>query len=170
MPYAAFIVPGMIMLSMFTESIFNASFGIYMPKWSGTIYELLSAPVSSIETVIAYVGAAATKSIAIGLVIFATAHLFIDIQIAHLRKQLEQTGLSLDISERALNQIASEGYDPTFGARPLKRVIQQRVVNPLSRELLKGEFPEGSVVHIDFVDDGFTFARSDEPARESITS
>lgn len=82
-PYAAFIVPGMMMLTMFTESIFNASFGIYMPKWSGTIYELLSAPVSPIETIIAYVGAAATKSIIIGLVIFATAHLFIDVQVAH---------------------------------------------------------------------------------------
>lgn len=82
-PYASFIVPGLIMLSMFTESIFNASFGIYMPKWSGTIYELLSAPVSAFETVIAYVGAAATKSMTIGLVIFATAHLFVDVEIAH---------------------------------------------------------------------------------------
>lgn len=82
-PYGAFIVPGLMMLTMFTESIFNASFGIYMPKWSGTIYELLSAPVSTIETVLAYVGAAATKSILIGLVIFATAHLFVDVQVAH---------------------------------------------------------------------------------------
>ena len=82
-PYAAFIVPGLIMLSMFTESIFNASFGIYMPKWAGTIYELLSAPISPLETVIAYVGAAATKSIAIGLVILATAHFFVDLDIAH---------------------------------------------------------------------------------------
>jgi ABC-2 type transport system permease protein len=82
-PYGAFIVPGMMMLTMFTESIFNASFGIYMPKWSGTIYELLSAPISPIETVIAYVGAAATKSILIGSVIFATAHLFIDVQVMH---------------------------------------------------------------------------------------
>lgn len=82
-PYGAFIVPGLIMLSMFTESIFNASFGIYMPKWSGTIYELLSAPVSAFETVLAYVGAAATKSMLIGLVIFATAHLFVDVQVAH---------------------------------------------------------------------------------------
>ncbi|MFK4794720.1 ABC transporter permease [Sphingobium sp. ZW T5_29] len=80
-PYAAFIVPGLIMMSMFTESIFNASFGIYMPKFSGTIYELLSAPVSAIETVIAYVGAAATKSLAVGVIILITAHLFVDIQI-----------------------------------------------------------------------------------------
>ena len=82
-PYGAFIVPGLIMLSMFTESIFNASFGIYMPKWAGTIYELLSAPVSSLETVLAYVGAAATKSMLLGLVIFATAHLFVDLPIVH---------------------------------------------------------------------------------------
>jgi ABC-2 type transport system permease protein len=81
--YGAFIVPGLMMLTMFTESIFNASFGIYMPKWSGTIYELLSAPISPFETVIAYVGAAATKSILIGSVIFATAHLFVDVQVAH---------------------------------------------------------------------------------------
>ncbi|QUT05318.1 ABC transporter permease [Sphingobium phenoxybenzoativorans] len=82
-PYAAFIVPGMIMLAMFTESIFNASFGIYMPKFTGTIYELLSAPVSAVETVIAYVGAAATKSLIVGFIIFATAHLFVDVQVAH---------------------------------------------------------------------------------------
>jgi len=82
-PYGAFIVPGLMMLTMFTESIFNASFGIYMPKWSGTIYELLSAPVSAIETVIAYVGAAATKSLVIASIIFATAHLFVDVQVAH---------------------------------------------------------------------------------------
>jgi ABC-2 type transport system permease protein len=82
-PYAAFIVPGLIMLSMFTESIFNASFGIYMPKFTGTIYELLSAPVSAVETVIAYVGAAATKSLIVGLIIFVTAHLFVDLHVAH---------------------------------------------------------------------------------------
>jgi ABC-2 type transport system permease protein len=82
-PYGAFIIPGLIMLSMFTESIFNASFGIYMPKWSGTIYELLSAPVSPFETVLAYVGAAATKSTLLGLVILATSTLFVRIDIAH---------------------------------------------------------------------------------------
>ena len=81
--YGAFIVPGLIMLSMFTESIGNASFGIFMPKWSGTIYELSSAPVSPLETVLGYVGAAATKSLAIGLVILATAHLFVAVPIAH---------------------------------------------------------------------------------------
>lgn len=82
-PYAAFIVPGLIMLSMFTESINNASFGIYMPKWVGTIYELNSAPVSPLETILGYIGAAATKSLSIGVVIFATAHLFVALPIAH---------------------------------------------------------------------------------------
>ena len=81
--YGAFIVPGLMLLSMLTESISNASFGIYMPKWSGTIYELLSAPLSPFETVLAYVGAAATKSVIIALVILATANLFIDIDIVH---------------------------------------------------------------------------------------
>jgi ABC-2 type transport system permease protein len=82
-PYGSFIVPGLIMLSLFTESIFNASFGIYMPKWAGTIYELLSAPISAFEVVLGYVGAATTKSLVIGLVILATANLFVDVRIAH---------------------------------------------------------------------------------------
>ena len=81
--YGAFIVPGLIMLSLFTESISNASFGIYFPKFTGTIYELLSAPISYLEIVIAYVGAAATKSIVLGLVILATASLFVPIKILH---------------------------------------------------------------------------------------
>jgi len=82
-PYGAFIVPGLIMLSLFTESISNASFGIYFPKFTGTIYELLSAPISYLEIVIAYVGAAATKSIVLGLIILATASLFVPIKILH---------------------------------------------------------------------------------------
>ncbi|HMG46473.1 MAG TPA: ABC transporter permease [Allosphingosinicella sp.] len=82
-PYGAFIVPGLIMLSLFTQSIFNASFGIFFPKFTGTIYELLSAPISPFETVIGYVGAAATKSIVLGLVILATAAFFVPIQIVH---------------------------------------------------------------------------------------
>jgi ABC-2 type transport system permease protein len=82
-PYGAFIVPGLIMLSVFTESLNNASFGIYIPKWTGTIYELLSAPVSPPEIVLAYVGAAATKSIILGLIILATSSLFVPIQIQH---------------------------------------------------------------------------------------
>ena len=81
--YAAFIVPGLIMLSILTESISNGSFGIYMPKWAGTIYELLSAPVSAFETVLGYVGAAASKSVILGLIILATARLFVPFEIAH---------------------------------------------------------------------------------------
>ena len=81
--YGAFIVPGLIMLSILTESISNASFGIYMPKFTGTIYELLSAPVSAMETVIGYVGAAATKSIVIGTIILLTARVFVDFTIMH---------------------------------------------------------------------------------------
>jgi ABC-2 type transport system permease protein len=81
--YGAFIVPGLIMLSILTESISNASFGIYMPRYSGTIYEVLSAPISSFEIVTGYVGAAATKSMLLGLVILATARLFVDFDIAH---------------------------------------------------------------------------------------
>jgi ABC-2 type transport system permease protein len=81
--YGAFIVPGLIMLSLLTQSISNASFGIYFPKFTGTIYELLSAPVSYVEITLAYVGAAATKSIALGLIILATAGLFVPLRIEH---------------------------------------------------------------------------------------
>jgi len=81
--YGAFIVPGLIMLSLLTQSISNASFGIYFPKFTGTIYELLSAPVSYVEITLAYVGAAATKSIALGLIIMATAGLFVPLRIEH---------------------------------------------------------------------------------------
>jgi ABC-2 type transport system permease protein len=81
--YGSFIVPGLIMLSLLTQSIFNASFGIHFPKFTGTIYELLSAPVSSLEIVLAYVGAAATKSIVLGLIILATASLFVPVRIMH---------------------------------------------------------------------------------------
>jgi ABC-2 type transport system permease protein len=81
--YAAFIVPGLIMMALLTQSISNASFGIYMPKFSGTIYELLSAPVSPLEIVLGYVGAAASKSILLGLLMLATARVFVDFSIAH---------------------------------------------------------------------------------------
>ena len=81
--YGAFIVPGLIMLSLLNESISNASFGIYMPKWSGTIFELLSAPVSFVEVVIGYVGAAATKSLMLGLLILVTARLFVPYHVEH---------------------------------------------------------------------------------------
>ncbi|GAA4741031.1 ABC transporter permease [Sphingomonas daechungensis] len=82
-PYGAFIVPGLMMLSLFTESIFNASFGIHMPRFTGTIYEILSAPLSALETVLGYVGAAASKAIIVALVIFVTAHLFVDVEVKH---------------------------------------------------------------------------------------
>ncbi len=82
-PYGAFLVPGLIMLSLFTQSLSNASFGIYFPKFSGTIYELLSAPISPFEAVVAYVGAAATKSVILGLVILATGACFVPITILH---------------------------------------------------------------------------------------
>ncbi|QND54873.1 ABC transporter permease (plasmid) [Phyllobacterium sp. 628] len=82
-PYGAFIVPGLVMLSLLTQSISNASFGIYFPKFTGTIYELLSAPVSYLEIVIAYVGAAASKSIILGVIILATAALFVPLRIEH---------------------------------------------------------------------------------------
>ena len=81
--YGAFIVPGLIMLSLLTQSVSNASFGIYFPKFTGTIYELLSAPVSYFEIVVSYVGAAATKSIILGLIILATAALFVPLSVAH---------------------------------------------------------------------------------------
>ncbi len=82
-PYGAFIVPGLIMLMLLTESTSNAAFGIYFPRFAGTIYELLSAPVSPFEIVLGYVGAAATKSVILGLIILATASLFVPIRIAH---------------------------------------------------------------------------------------
>ncbi|WP_439605826.1 ABC transporter permease [Hydrogenophaga sp.] len=81
--YGAFIIPGLVMLSLLSESISNASFGIYMPKWSGTIYELLSAPVSWIEVLLGYVGAAATKSVMLGLLILLTARVFVPYHIEH---------------------------------------------------------------------------------------
>lgn len=82
-PYGAFIIPGLIMLALLTESISNASFGIYLPRFTGTIYEVLSAPVSVVEILLGYVGAATTKSILLGLIILATARLFVSFEIAH---------------------------------------------------------------------------------------
>ena len=81
--YGAFIIPGLVMLSLLAESISNASFGIYLPKWSGTIYELLSAPVSTVEIVLGYVGAAATKSLVLGVLILLTARAFVPYEIQH---------------------------------------------------------------------------------------
>jgi ABC-2 type transport system permease protein len=82
-PYGAFIVPGLIMLSLLTQSVTNASFGIYFPRFTGTIYEVLSAPVSYMEIVVAYVGAAATKSIVLGVIMLGTAALFVPLRIEH---------------------------------------------------------------------------------------
>ena len=81
--YGAFIIPGLIMLSLLTQSVANASFGIYMPRFAGTIYEVLSAPISVVEIIIGYVGAAASKSVILGLIILATARLFVPFEIAH---------------------------------------------------------------------------------------
>jgi len=81
--YGAFIVPGLIMMALMTQSISNASFGIFMPKWSRTIYEILSAPISYVEIVLGYVGAAATKSVILGLLTLITARLFVSFEIAH---------------------------------------------------------------------------------------
>ncbi|KPB01143.1 ABC transporter permease [Ahrensia marina] len=81
--YGAFLVPGLVMLSLLTQSVSNAAFGIYFPKFTGTIYEILSAPVSAFEIVLGYVGAAATKSLILGIIIMLTATLFVDLKIAH---------------------------------------------------------------------------------------
>jgi ABC-2 type transport system permease protein len=81
--YGAFIVPGLVMLMLLTQSVSNASFGIFMPRFTGTFYEILSAPVSALEIVVGYVGAAATKSVVLGLIILATASLFVPLRIAH---------------------------------------------------------------------------------------
>jgi ATP-dependent Clp protease ATP-binding subunit ClpB len=90
----------------------------------------------------------------------------VDLQLARLVKQVDKAGLSLEVTETARNRIAALGYDPTFGARPVKRVIQQEIQNPLATELLRQEYPEGSTVVVDVADDAFTFARktADEPA------
>jgi ABC-2 type transport system permease protein len=82
-PYGAFIVPGLIMLSLLTQSVANASFGIYFPRFTGTIFELLSAPISTTEVVLGYVGAAASKSIILGFIILATAGIFVPLEVAH---------------------------------------------------------------------------------------
>jgi ABC-2 type transport system permease protein len=82
-PYGVFIVPGLVMLSLLTQSIANASFGIFFPKFTGAIYEVMSAPISYFEIIVGYVGAAATKSMILGLIILVTANLFVDLNIAH---------------------------------------------------------------------------------------
>jgi ATP-dependent Clp protease ATP-binding subunit ClpB len=88
--------------------------------------------------------------------------LIVEIQIERLMQQMQQAGLTLDVTESALDEIARRGYDPTFGARPLKRIIQQQVQNPLATEILKGSFPEGSLVRIDFRDGEFNFEHEEQ--------
>jgi ABC-2 type transport system permease protein len=92
-PYGSFIVPGLILLTVLTESVSNASFGIYLPRFTGTIYEILSAPISAVEVLIGYVGAAATKSVILGLIIFFTAKLFVPVTLAHPLLALAYLGL-----------------------------------------------------------------------------
>jgi ABC-2 type transport system permease protein len=131
--YAAFIVPGLIMLSLLTESIFNASFGIYMPKFSGTVYELLSAPLSPLEIIIGYVGAAATKSLILGLVILATARLFVPFEIEHpliMMTFLVLTALSFCLFGFAIG-VWADGFERL-------QIIPMMIVMPLT--FLGGSF------------------------------
>ena len=131
--YGAFIVPGLIMLALLTESISNASFGIYMPRYSGTIYELLSAPVSPLEIVIGYVGAAATKSIILGLVILITARLFVDFEILHplwMLALLLLTAFSFSLFGFIIG-IWADGWEKL-------QVVQALIVTPLA--FLGGSF------------------------------
>jgi ATP-dependent Clp protease ATP-binding subunit ClpB len=88
----------------------------------------------------------------------------VHLQIKRLQKQLQERGIELTVSDAAIDAIAHEGYDPIYGARPLKRAIQQRIQNPLAVELLKQRLPEGSRVLVDYVDGQFTFTRSEAPA------
>jgi len=129
--YGTFIVPGLIMLSLLTQSIANASFGIYFPKFTGTIYELLSAPVSSFEAVVGYVGAAATKSIILGLIILATAGLFVPLKIAHPLVMILFLVLTRDVQPVRLHH--------RIGRRLRKlQVIPLLVITPLT--FLGGSF------------------------------
>jgi ABC-2 type transport system permease protein len=131
--YAAFIVPGLIMLSVLTESISNASFGIYMPKFSGTIYEVLSAPMSAFEIVLGYVGAAATKAMTLGLIILITARLFVPFSIAHpfwMLAFLLMTSVTFSLFGFIIG-IWADGFDKL-------RIIPLMVITPLT--FLGGSF------------------------------
>ncbi|CAH1386482.1 ABC transporter permease [Candidatus Nitrotoga sp. M5] len=131
--YGAFIVPGLIMLALLTESISNASFGIYMPKFSGTIYEILSAPISYGEVIIGYVGAAATKSIILGLLILATARLFVSFEISHplwMLVFLVLTAVTFSLFGFIIGTLA-DGFDKL-------QVVPMMVVTPLA--FLGGSF------------------------------
>jgi ABC-2 type transport system permease protein len=131
--YGAFIIPGLTMLSLLNQSISNASFGIYMPKFSGTIYELLSAPVSYVEILIGYVGAAATKSVTLGILILLTARLFVDYEIAHpfwMVGFLVLTGVTFSLFGFILG-IWADGFEKL-------QVVPMMIVTPLT--FLGGSF------------------------------
>ncbi|MGB5286449.1 MAG: ABC transporter permease [Polyangiales bacterium] len=131
--YGAFIIPGLTMLSLLNQSISNASFGIYMPKFSGTIYELLSAPVSYVEILIVYVGAAATKSVRLGILILLTARLFVDYEIAHpfwMVGFLVLTGVTFSLFGFILG-IWADGFEKL-------QVVPMMIVTPLT--FLGGSF------------------------------
>jgi ABC-2 type transport system permease protein len=137
--YGAFIVPGLIMLMLLTQSVTNASFGIYFPKFTGTIYEILSAPVSYIEIVLGYVGAAATKSIILGLIILATSGLFVPLKIAHpvwMLAFLVLTALSFSLFGFIIG-IWADGFEKL-------QVIPLLVITPLT--FLGGSFYSISVL------------------------
>ena len=125
--YAAFIIPGLVMMSLLTQSISNASFGIYFPKFSGTIFEVLSAPISPLEIVIGYIGAAASKSIVIGLLILLTANLFVDYQIQHpiwMFLFLVLTAVTFSLFGFILGLLA-EGFDQL-------QIVPLMIVTPLA--------------------------------------
>ena len=131
--YGAFIIPGLIMLTLLTESISNASFGIYFPKFTGTIYEILSAPISYVEIVIGYVGAAATKSIILGVIILATARMFIPFEIAHplwMIAFLVLTAVTFSLFGFIIG-IWAEGFDKL-------QVVPMMIITPLT--FLGGSF------------------------------
>ena len=115
--YGAFIIPGLIMLSLLSESISNASFGIFMPKFNGTIYELLSAPISAVEVVLGFVGAAATKSVILGLIILVTARLFVPYEIQHpllMLSLLALTAITFSLFGFLIG-VWADGASRTFG-------------------------------------------------------
>ena len=131
--YGAFIIPGLVMLSLLTESVSNASFGIYMPKWTGTIYELLSAPVSFVEVLLGYVGAAATKSVILGVLILATARIFVDYEIQHplwMLGFLVLTALSFSLFGFILG-VWADGFEKL-------QVVPMMIITPLT--FLGGSF------------------------------
>ncbi|MHC2822469.1 ABC-2 type transport system permease protein [Bradyrhizobium huanghuaihaiense] len=153
--YGTFIVPGLIMLSVLTQSIANASFGIYFPKFTGTIYEILSAPISYFEIVLGYVGAAATKSIILGLIILATAGLFVPLHIHHpiwMLTFLVLTAVTFSLFGFIIG-IWADGFEKL-------QMIPMLVVTPLT-------FLGGSFYSIDMLPAGWRTGRAAQPGRLS---